>query len=174
MGSLENENLFTYAGTSGVVNRQTSIDREEYERISGETKERARRFLNLIKNAEDHGLTWKELQIKYRNVYQVELHHGQISGLLTNLHRMGKVFIYSGKKRDNCYAYIHSEYKEYFPEDLRYDTPVQTKAGIRKAAFEELLAGLRKLSEQEERLSYSEYSETVNELIDIFDFKTTQ
>jgi hypothetical protein len=177
MGSLENEeneNLFTYAGTSGFVNRQTSIDREQYERDSGETKIRGKRFLEILYGEWEDGVTWRELQDIYQRRHGVELHHGQISGLLTNLHKSGKVFISPNQKRKGCYAYIHWKYKPSFPEEYRYDSPVQTKAGIRKAAFEELLAGLRSLTDKEERLSYSDYSLTLNELLEAFDYKTSQ
>jgi hypothetical protein len=155
------------------VQRQTSIDREEYQRTSGETKERAKRFLPILETSERLGATWKEMQRRYENAYGVQLHHGQISGLLTNLHKAGKVFICSKMKRENCFVYLHCKYKDWFAEEDRFDTPVQTKAGIRRACLEEVVAQLRVLSEKEERLSYSEFSQTVVDILETFDYKTS-
>lgn len=137
--------LFTYAGTSGAVQRETSLDREHHERTSGETKKRGERFLALLNNRGAQGLTWKELQAAYSKSYVVELHHGQISGLLTNLHKTGSVFISPTVKRDGCFAYIASRYKELYQDEDRFDSPVQTKSGIRRAALEKMLGQVREL-----------------------------
>ena len=140
-------NLFNYQGTSGAVQRETSIAREEAERLSGETKARAGRFLALLHQEDEHGLTWTEIQKAYKSVYRVELHHGQISGLLTNLHKAGEVFISPKVKRGNCFAYIHKTYRHCFLDEERFDSPVQTKAGIRKAALEKMLSQVKGLHE---------------------------
>ena len=134
---MDNINPFQYGGTGGSVQRQTSIDREEYERNSGETKARAIRFMTIFHDYGEMGVTWKEMKDHYKTRYTVELHHGQISGLLTNLHKDGKIFIAASNRRDGCFAYMHSAQKPYFKD--RFDSPVQTKAGMRKAALEKFV-----------------------------------
>jgi hypothetical protein len=139
-------NPFQYNGTSGRVERQTSIDREQYERDSGETKLRAERFMALIIEADSAGLTWKEIQELYEIEYEVELHHGQISGLLSNLHKAELVFISPLKKRHNCYAYLRGNLREYYAKSARYDQPIETKAGKRRKALEKFVADIKRIT----------------------------
>lgn len=61
----------------------------------------------------------------------LSLHHGQVSGALSNLHRKGHVFMLR-QKRDRCHPYVHwSHVEQYDPVD-RIDEPTQTFANQRR------------------------------------------
>jgi hypothetical protein len=169
---MEPVNPFQYNGSSGSVPRDTSIDREKSERESGATSLRARRTMHLLQLRGNYGLTWKEMQQAYHNYFGEQLHHGQISGVLSNLHRDGRIFTTKTVKRGNCLAYFHSLQRGYFSDDERYDDPVQTKAGIRKAALESLLANIRLLNDHQEELSYGEFTELLAIYLERFDKQT--
>jgi hypothetical protein len=165
-------NPFQYEGTSGAVARQTSIDREAYERDAGETKARAIRVMVILNDYGAEGRTWKELQVVYEARYKVQLHHGQISGLLSNLHKDGQVFTSPLVKRKNCFAYIDCRFKDQYEDGNRFDNPVQTKAGIRRAALEELLADIRQLADKQEQYSYDEFTAELDMALWAFGRKT--
>ena len=165
-------NPFQYEGTSGSVARQTSIDREAYERDAGETKARAIRVMVILNDYGAEGRTWKELQAEYQARHRVQLHHGQISGLLSNLHKDGQVFTSPVVKRANCLAYIDCRFKDSFQPENRFDSPVQTKAGIRRAALEELLAQVRQLRDTASTMEYAEFKQELDIALWAFDRKT--
>lgn len=169
---MEPVNPFQYNGGSGWVPRQTSIDREKSERESGATGLRARRFMGQLEIAGNNGLTWKEMQAAYQKVFCVQLHHGQISGLLSNLHRDGQIFTTKHIKRGNCLAYFHHHQRNYFADEQRYDNPVQTKAGIRRAALESFLANIRLLNDHQEEMSFGEFTELLAIYLERFDKQT--
>ena len=73
--------LFTYYGqTGGFVARPASVDRAMREIATGKLSERQAQILDLLDDAGFCGLTWQGCGDL------LGLHHGQISGALSNLH----------------------------------------------------------------------------------------
>jgi len=169
---MEPVNPFQYNGGSGSVPRDTSIERETSERESGATILREKRFMYLLEMAGENGLTWKEMGVAYKDRYAMPLHHGQISGMLSNLHRDGSVFTTQHLKRDNSHAYFHCLIRYIFDDEVRHDHPVQTKAGIRKAALESLVAHIKLLNDHQEEMTYGQFTEMLGIYLDRFDKQT--
>lgn len=118
--------LFAYAGTQGHVARPASQERAEREAHDGTAAERSLSVLALLR-ANPRGLTWGEIADR------LNLHHGQASGALSNLHKTGRVFMLR-EKRGKAHAYVHETFRDAYPETERFDTPAQTRAGkIREA-----------------------------------------
>lgn len=114
--------LFAYSdGTTGSVDRPASRERAYREADDGTAADRALSILNLL-TREPLGLTWGEVADR------LHLHHGQASGALSNLHKTGRVFMLR-EKRGKAHPYVHSQYRDAYPETERYDTPAQTQAG---------------------------------------------
>lgn len=118
--------LFAYAGTQGHVARPASQDRAEREAFDGTAADRSLSILALLQR-NPRGMTWGEI------ADALNLHHGQASGALSNLHKNGRVFMLR-EKRGKAHAYVHDTYRDAYPETERFDTPAQTRAGkIREA-----------------------------------------
>ena len=164
-------NPFQYNGTSGSVPRDTSVQREQHERETGKTSLRAERFMGLLENSGAYGLTWRDLQTRYRQRYGVELHHGQISGMLSNLHKDGSVFTTTVLKRQNCLAYLPFSARHWFADEQRHDYPAQTKAGIRKDALEQVLFSVRILAQRD---NTPDLKTELQNLILLFDMLTEE
>ncbi len=132
------QNFFAgYDGKFGSVARQASQDREEFERTTGVLSKRAEAVLQALEN-NGYGATWKELG------QQLNLHHGQISGILSNLHKKGFVFCSRWKRPEfNAHPYFHHKYRNDIPSDERIDFPAQTTAGKRKQAIDKFVAEIR-------------------------------
>lgn len=132
-----NTDFNTYNNTSGYVTQPASMDRAHREAATGISSERARNILNLmIKDPRNpEGWTWKELGDHFG------LHHGQISGALSNLHRAGEIFMLR-TQRNKCHPYVHAMYRHQFTDDQRIDAPVKTKSNQRLSDLEELLDDL--------------------------------
>lgn len=124
----------TYAGTSGYVNQPASLARAITEANKGTSTERARLVLTHLAYKPE-GMTWREL------AEAMNLHHGQISGALSNLHRSGHVFMLR-QQRNKCHPYVHAIYRDQYTDDQRIDTPVKTKSNQRLSDLEELLDDL--------------------------------
>jgi hypothetical protein len=138
----QQDDLFSaYNGTYGSVQREGSITRELTERESGKMSRRAELVLKVLYDTHGAlGATWEQLGA------DLALHHGQISGVLSNLHKRGLIFCLAYRvNNEKSHRYIHNAFRDFFPEDKRIDTPVQTKAGKRKAALERVLAELREI-----------------------------
>jgi hypothetical protein len=125
------DNYNTYAGTSGYVNQPASITRATTEADNGTSTERARLILAHLRG-DPYGMTWKELG------EALGLHHGQISGALSNLHKSGHVFMLR-QQRNKCHPYVHSIYRDQYTPEQRIDEPVKTKSNQRLTDLEELL-----------------------------------
>ena len=108
-----------YQGTQGSVNREAS---------RGRITPRLKTVLLAVRDTDDRGATWKEVAA------ELGLHHGQASGALSNLHRMGDVFQLR-KTRDGCHPYVHAAFRGNYFDDERYDEPAQTKAGRERQAL---------------------------------------
>lgn len=124
--------LFPYAGSSGHVARAASEQRAVRERDSGVVSERAFTVLAELKRRGSTGGTWQELGSV------LGLHHGQISGCLSVLHKAGRVFT-TRAQRGRCHVYVHSDFRVAYEADQRFDQPVVTKATARREALEQVL-----------------------------------
>lgn len=119
--------LFGYAdGTQGHADRPASIERAESEADDGTAADRSLSILNLLVS-EPFGLTWGEVADR------LNLHHGQASGALSNLHKAGRVFMLR-TKRGKAHPYVHADHRHIYEEDLRYDSPAQSRAGKKREA----------------------------------------
>lgn len=125
------DNFNTYAGTSGYVNQPASVARAITEAADGVSSDRARLILQTLEH-QSNGMTWKQLGA------MLNLHHGQVSGALSNLHKAGHVFMLR-KQRNRCHPYVHSSFKHFYPSEQRIDQPVKTKSNQRLSDLEELL-----------------------------------
>ena len=108
-----------YRGTGGYVRRDTSQARAEEEVASGKLTERQTMVLALLRGAGEKGLTWFQLG------KDLGLHHGQISGVLSNLHKDGRVFMLKDT-REGSHPYVHGSIRDRFQDDQIYVAPVRT------------------------------------------------
>ena len=129
--SIGDDDALPYAGTAGFVSQPASAQRAQSEARSGEATARARAVLAHLE-AHPTGLTWKELATL------MNLHHGQVSGALSTLHKSGHVFMLQ-TQRNRCHPYCHAKHRVNYPPAARIDEPAQTKAGKRKDDLEQLL-----------------------------------
>lgn len=126
------ERQLPYGGHSGhVANSETSTERAFAEDANGETSQRLTNILAALHKYPE-GLTWVELGARF------DLHHGQISGALSTLHRLGEVFMLKAK-RDRCHPYVHAAHRPIHPPDFRLDAPAKTRATEEREAREVLL-----------------------------------
>ena len=88
-----------YGPTAGWSGSDTSRERAEEEAESGVAQARLARALELIDLAGPWGLTWRELGDL------TGWHHGQSSGALSNLHKLGQVCRLRDA-RDRCKPYV--------------------------------------------------------------------
>jgi hypothetical protein len=137
MMMTSNEQLFTpYNGTGGYVERPTSIARAIDEVADGTLSQRQQAVLQLLNKAGRNGCIWTAIG------QQLNLHHGQASGVLSNLHKAGEVFMLR-KKIMRCHPYVAKQFRCYYKDDEVFDTPATTRAGERKELLEKLLLQCR-------------------------------
>lgn len=103
--------------SNAYVNRDTSRERAQREASDGTFNARKEKVLQLLQQR-DH--TWRELAEK------LELHHGQISGLLSILHKHGQIVMLKAR-RDRCHPYTHIDNTRWLMPDEYWVEPVQTK-----------------------------------------------
>lgn len=121
-----------YNGRSGaVVDSDTSRERADREDRDGTTAERVEAVLRHLR-LRPEGMTWAQLGAV------LKLHHGQISGCLSMMHKAGLVFCLR-KKVDRCHPYVAAEYRDRYSSDQRIDAPARTKASQDKDALQQLL-----------------------------------
>lgn len=115
--------FLAYGQTQGFVNRPASVERAFNEVISGDVSERQKRVLRRLEILGNIGGTYRELG------EVLGLHHGQISGVLTNLHAAGKI-VMLGKKRNRCHVYVLPEWSDWAKMlgEQVFASPVRTKA----------------------------------------------
>ena len=94
-----------YNETSGYVLRPASQERAWREINDGSLSQRQQDIRIELAMAGVEGMTWKELGDK------LGLHHGKISGALSNMHACGAVFMLR-EQRDRCHPYVHSMYRD--------------------------------------------------------------
>lgn len=126
------DTLFPYNGSAGHVDRPASVQRADRERLDGVVSDRALSVLTHLFNVGSEGATWKELGSS------LGLHHGQISGCLSVLHKSGRVFA-TKAQRDRCHVYVYSSYKNCYEPEQRFDEPVKTKSTARKEALDRVV-----------------------------------
>lgn len=85
--------------SSGWSGSETSADRAHKEDATGVTTKRQGEVLGALAWREKYGATWVELG------NNLGLHHGQISGPLSVLHKAGKIARLT-EKRDRCAVYV--------------------------------------------------------------------
>jgi DNA-binding MarR family transcriptional regulator len=93
------EPIKPYAGTSGWSGSSTSRERAERQDKDGTTSKRQRAVLDALNTFGEHGATWTELGSL------LDLHHGSISGVLSNLHREG-LLCRLKTRRGRCQIYV--------------------------------------------------------------------
>lgn len=114
-----------YNGTAGYVPVAASKERALREVRDGTLSWRMRTVLGVLELRGTSGATWREVATL------LDMHHGQASGALSTLHRMGLVFSLRSK-RDKCHPYVHAMHREAFAERQRHDTPSTTRAGAKR------------------------------------------
>lgn len=126
--------LFTpYNGTGGYVERLASIARAFAEVESGQLSKRQHDVLRALTDAGSDGATWRVVGA------QLNLHHGQVSGALSNLHKGGGVFMLR-RTVNRCHPYVAREFRYLYGRDEVWDSPATTRAGVRHNLLEQLLA----------------------------------
>jgi hypothetical protein len=126
--------LFTpYNGTGGYVERPASMERAVREAEDGTLSARQQAVLDALWDAGLTGATWRTLG------QLLNLHHGQVSGVLSILHKEGMVFMLR-KQQDRCHPYVSYRYRFAYNDEDVYDKPVETRAGQRKALLDDLYA----------------------------------
>ncbi len=102
---LKNQPELPYNGTSGHSGTDTSRQRALSADRSGKTALRQAQALNLLSQRDMFGLTWKELS-------QITgLHHGTASGVLSVLHKTGRIARLK-ESRDGCKVYVDVSFIE--------------------------------------------------------------
>ena len=91
-----------YAGTSGWSGTDTSRDRALRDDNDGTTSRRQRWVVAALASSRTDGMTWRELAALGG------MHHGQASGVLTVLHKAGKICRLT-EKRNRCRVYVLPE-----------------------------------------------------------------
>lgn len=84
-GEAEETPILPYGGTSGWSGTPTSRERAERDDSDGTTSKRQDTTIRLLKSAKEQGLTWYEL------AKTLDTHHGTASGLLSVLHKSGRI-----------------------------------------------------------------------------------
>lgn len=122
--------------TPYVAASDTSRERAQREDATGEASERRRRIMAILQAAGPRGMTWREVATT------TGLHHGQVSGALSVLHK-GRHIIMLRMKRERCHPYIHPQWADKHHADDLIHEPAQTLAGRRTAATDDVLEALR-------------------------------
>jgi hypothetical protein len=101
------DDLFTaslpYNGSSGWSGTDTSKTRADTLDKSGTTKQSQQAVLHLMELQGPHGVTWHEV------AEHQKCHHGTASGLLSNLHKDGRIARLLDR-RNNCRIYVLHKY----------------------------------------------------------------
>jgi hypothetical protein len=123
------ETVLPYLGTEGYVTRQASILRAQRDVISGNAGERQIAILKHL-SVLPQGATWVEVG------HALQLHHGQVSGALSVLHKAGKLFQLRDT-RSRSHPYVHSNFRYKYTDSERFDTPTRTNGKLLKARIDD-------------------------------------
>jgi len=88
-----------YDQTSGHSGTDTSKARAVEADRSGKTAKRQAQAIDLLNANDEHGLTWKEFS------FITGLHHGTASGVLSVLHKTGRIARLK-ESRNGCKVYV--------------------------------------------------------------------
>ena len=119
-----------YNGTAGFVDRPASRMRAVEEARSGVASARQQEILATLDRMGVRGGTWREVQ-----AVRQTLHHGQISGALSVLHKVGHVFQLRAM-RDGCHPYVTVRYRRDYNLVDVFDEPAKTSNGKMKDGIE--------------------------------------
>ena len=92
-----------YGGTEGSSGSDASHERAAREARDGTATARQRVLIDSLAEAGAEGLTWRELGTA------TGLHHGQVTGGLSNLHKAGLIARLT-EKRGRCSVYVTPEH----------------------------------------------------------------
>lgn len=139
MSHDEPELRLIYGGTTGyVAGSDTSKGRAESEARSGVARKRLQTVLDALQH-QPRGLIWKQLGAL------LSLHHGQVSGALSTLHKAGEVFQIR-ERRGNCHPYVHRKFLgDYHPSQVILE-PSSTRSGTRNALTNEVIKAAREVT----------------------------
>lgn len=141
MKNEQQPDLWTaYNGTAGYVARPASRERAVREVKDGTLSARQKTIRVHLATAGVRGMTWKELSDL------LNIHHGSVSGALSNMHAMGAVFMLR-QQRDRCHPYVHAMFRDSFTAEERYDEPARTRNSRRNELLTELLETCREAVE---------------------------
>jgi DNA-binding transcriptional regulator GbsR (MarR family) len=153
----ENQSQFdfdTYNGTAGYVNRPASKERAIRQRENKVLSDQAQRVLYLLNYAGKDGMTWREIG------EALDLHHGQISGLLSNMHQKEMVFSVI-QIRDRCHPYVHKHYRSAYKDNEVYDQPARTSKVTNRETITDLMQAIKRCQDE----NYNFYAvQALNEL----------
>jgi len=125
-----------YTGTGGHAGSEASRERAETEASDGTLADRQQRILAWLDSAGASGSTWVSVG------QGLNLHHGQASGALSNLHSGGFVFMLR-KRHHLSHPYIHAKYRGFYQDSEVHDSPKTTKEGQRRDRLEDLVTACR-------------------------------
>lgn len=138
-------NLFAfYNDTAGYAGSPASRQRALREIADGSLSERQQKILEQLDYAGSNGLTWDALS------QLLSIHHGKVSGALSNLHIGGQVF-WVRKTRNRSHPYVHIKYRATYTEAEICDTP----KGKSKRERHELIESLLRLNRQAVKDNFS-------------------
>ena len=129
---MNEPNLFAfYNGTAGYAGSEASKARAVREAADGTLSERQAEVMEELFAAGQYGATWQQLAERLR------LHHGQISGALSNLHKGAQVFM-AKKMRERSHPYVHIRYRKFYKDDEVHDLPQTSPRREREILLNEL------------------------------------
>ena len=151
-----------YNGTGGYVDRPSSRDRAFAEIADGSFSQRQQGIYQLLREAGSDGMTWKQIGDI------LGLHHGKVSGALSNMHGGGMIFMLK-QRRDKCHPYVHALYRGSYAVEDRYDKPARTKSNARMDLLEALLVACKKAVD-EDFLYYASINDIIESVVMIDDY----
>lgn len=122
-----------------LAESDTSRERAQREDRLGITQKRRQIALVLVNEAGLSGLTWKEL------ADETGLHHGQVSAVLSTLHKAGLLFQLKDR-REGSHPYLHGDFRNHFLDEEVNDEPAKTRASRDAEALENLVDAVRAFS----------------------------
>jgi hypothetical protein len=138
---MSDETVLPYNGTEGFISgSDTSRERAERNVKDGTVTKRQRDVLDALHQRPD-GMTWKDLNLL------LGLHHGQVSGTLSVLHKAGKIVALK-TKRDGCHPYLAMRFIDNYHPSQTIMTPSKTFSGIKRAALEKVVEAARAVDKE--------------------------
>jgi len=155
-------NNFPYDGTSGWSGTDTSRERAVKADKSGKTARNHERALRILKLLGAKGVTGKELD--WRAGFN---HHGTSSGVLTVLHKQGRI-VRLKERRDHCRVYVMPEFQHGRDSDKPVTRMTQNEMRSHLIFFEQMgdILGEESLQKYSRRLLdqyWPEWEENGNE-----------